>query len=212
MQKSKADITLETYNLIAKDYAKNGLNATPKIEEAVFIKLLVSSQKILDVGCGFGRNLKAFLEYGLDVYGFDGSKELLKIAKIQAPKAKLKLLDLRNTLPYQDNFFDAIWARNSLHHLEPKDLNQALSELKRVLKPSGIIFIEWKEGQIPTITKEEKAFGKERFYNLLSKEGVENLVANTGFKITNSYTYNSGDRYGKNPQFYNSIVIFAKKP
>jgi SAM-dependent methyltransferase len=208
VQKSKADITLNTYNLIAKDYAKNGLAASPRIEETTFIKLLKSGQKILDAGCGFGRNLKTFLEYGLDVYGFDGSKELLKIAKIQAPKAKLKLLDLRNTLPYQDNFFDAIWARNSLHHLEPTDLNQTLAQLKRILKPNGIIFIEWKEGQGATITKEEKAFGKERFYNLLSKEGVEKLVKDAGFKITNSYIYNSG----KKEQFPNFVVIFAKKP
>jgi len=207
VQKSKVDITLKTYDLIAKDYAKNGLNAAPKLEEAIFIKLLTPGQRILDIGCGFGRNLKTFLKYGLDVYGFDGSKELLKIAKIQAPNAKLKLLDLRDRLPYQANFFDAIWARNSLHHLEPKDLNQALAELKRILRPNGIIFIEWKEGKGATITKEEKAFGKERFYNLLSKEEVENLVKDAGFEITNSYMYNSG----KNEEFPNFVVIFAKK-
>jgi ubiquinone/menaquinone biosynthesis C-methylase UbiE len=208
MQKSKADITLETYDLIAKDYAKNELASAPKLEETIFIKLLMPGQKILDVGCGFGRNLKAFLEYGLDTYGFDGSKELLKIAKTQASKAKLKLLDLRDRLPYQDKFFDAVWARNSLHHLEPRDLQQSLSELKRVLKPNGIIFIEWKEGKEATITKEEKAFGKERFYNLLSKEEVEELIGDAGFEITNSYIYNSG----KKEQFPNFVVIFAKKP
>lgn len=208
MQKSKNDLTLETYDLIAKDYAKNGLASATKPEEAIFIKMLAPGQKILDVGCGFGRNLKAFLEYGLNTYGFDGSNELLKIAKAQAPKAKLQFLDLREKLPYEDNFFDAIWARNSLHHLEPHDLDQALNELRRVLKPNGIIFIEWKEGKKAAITKEEKAFGKERFYNLLSKEEVEKLVENAGFKITNSYTYNSG----KKEQFPNFVVIFAKKP
>jgi ubiquinone/menaquinone biosynthesis C-methylase UbiE len=208
MQKSKADITLETYDLIAQDYAKNGLAAAPKQEEAVFIKLLIPNQKILDVGCGFGRNLKAFLDYGLDVYGFDGSKELLKIARIQAPKAKLKLLDMRNRLPYQANFFDAVWARNSLHHLESINLNQALAELKRVLKPNGLIFIEWKEGKAAMITKEEKAFGKKRFYNLHSKAEVEKLIKDAGFIITNSYIYNSG----KKEEFPNFVVIFAKKP
>jgi SAM-dependent methyltransferase len=212
MQKSKADITLQTYNLIAKDYAKNGLKAAPKQEENTFIKLLTPSQKILDVGCGFGRNLKAFLDYGLDVYGFDGSRELLKIAQLQAPKAKLQLLDLREKLPYEDNFFDGIWARNSLHHLEPQDLLRALSELKRILKPNGIIFIEWKKGQGPTITREEKAQGQERFYNLLSKKEVEEIIENAGLRITDSYIYNASERSNEKRQFPNFIVIFAKKP
>ena len=212
MQKSKANITLQTYNLIAKDYAKNGSKSAPKPEASIFMKLLTPGQKILDVGCGFGRNLKAFLEYGLEVYGFDASKELLKIAKAQAPRAKLQLLDLREKLPYESNFFDAIWARNSLHHLEYKDLNQSLSELRRVLKPNGVIFIEWKEGQGEIITKEEKAQGQERFYNLLSKKEVEELVKNTGFKITDSYIYNAGERSSEKREFLNFIVIFAKKP
>jgi len=208
MQKSKADITLETYDLIASDYAKNSLTTAPKPEEIVFVKLLKPGQKILDVGCGFGRHLKEFLDYGLEVYGFDGSKELLRIARTKAPNAKLQLLDLREKLPYENNFFDAIWARNSLHHLEPKDLNQALFELKRVLKPNGIIFIEWKEGQGAIITKEEIALGKERFYNLLSKTEVEKVVKDAGFEITNSYVNNSREKR----QFSSFIVVFAKKP
>ncbi len=207
----KANPTLETYNLIAMDYEKENITLNSNEEIEKFVKLLPPQSTVLDLGCGFGRELAVFVEKGYDTYGIDGSRELLKLAKKRAPKAKTKLMDLRNTLSYEDTFFDGVWARNSLHHLEPNDLSNAFSEIKRILKPNGILFIEWKEGKEPKVTHEEIAKGKERYYNLILKKDLIKLVESNGFKIIKSYKYNWNERYGKKRQFSDFVVILASK-
>ncbi|MBI2621935.1 MAG: class I SAM-dependent methyltransferase [Candidatus Levybacteria bacterium] len=209
---NKTALTIKTYDLIAKYYEKENFRFGGQEELDKFIPLLKPGAKILDAGCGFGRELAYFINQGFDTYGIDGSGELLKLAKKRAPKAKLKLVDLRNKLPYSDNFFDAVWARNSLHHLEPKDLLKALNEIRRILKPKGILFIEWKEGEKAMITKEEIAQGHERYYNLMPNSKLVGIIKNAGFYITNNYTYNWSQRYGEKRQFSDFIVIFAVKP
>lgn len=205
----KTNQTLETYNLIAKDYEKENIALSSDEEIEEFAKLLPKRPRVLDIGCGFGRELAVFVESGYDTYGIDGSKELLKLAKIRAPKAKTKLMDLRNTLSYEDTFFDGVWARNSLHHLMPNELSNAFSEIKRILKPNGTLFIEWKEGKEPKVTKEEIAKGKERYYNLMLKKDLIKLVGSNGFKVIKSYKYNWNERYGKKRQFSDFVVILA---
>ncbi len=209
---NKTTLTIKTYDKIATDYEKRHLRFKGIEELAKFIKLLKSNPKVLDAGCGFGRELLAFTSQGFDTYGIDASEELLKLAKKRAPKAKIKLVDLRKKLPFKDNFFDGVWARNSLHHLEPPSLEFALSEIKRVLKPAGILFIEWKEGEKGTITKEEVAGGRERYYNLMPNSKLVKLIESAGFKIIENYTFDWVKRYGEKRQFASFIVIFATKP
>ena len=206
---NKPNQTLSTYNAIAKDYEKENITLDSNEEIEEFAKLLPKNPKVLDLGCGFGRELAAFIEMGYDTYGADGSRELLKLARIRAPKAKTKLMDLRNSLSYADTFFDGVWARNSLHHLLPEDLSKAFSEIKRILKPNGILFIEWKEGAEPKVTKEEIAKGKERYYNLMLKKDLIKLISDSGFKVIKSYKYNWNERYGKKRQFSDFVVILA---
>ncbi len=208
---NKKNQTIDTYNAIAKDYEIENIALDSNEEIKEFAKLLPKNSKVLDLGCGFGRELAVFVKNGYDTYGIDGSSELLKLAKKRAPKAEVKLSDLRNTLPYEDTFFDGIWARNSLHHLKPSELSNAFSEIKRILKPKGILFIEWKEGKEPKTTREEIAKGKERYYNLMLKKDLVKLVKSNGFKVIKSYKYNWNERYGKKRQFSDFIVIFAFK-
>lgn len=204
-----ANQTLETYNAIAKNYEKENIAFSSNEEIEEFAKLLPKKPKVLDLGCGFGRELAVFVEKGYDTYGIDGSKELLKLAKKRAPKAKTKLMDLKNALPYEDTFLDGVWARNSLHHLEPNELSNAFLEIKRILKPNGILFIEWKEGKEPKVTKEEIAKGRERYYNLMMKKELVKLINDSGFKVIKNYKYNWNERYNKKRQFSDFVVILA---
>ncbi|MEM4247002.1 MAG: class I SAM-dependent methyltransferase, partial [Candidatus Woesearchaeota archaeon] len=68
--------------------------------------------------------------------GIDSSKELIKIAKQRMPDAKLIPASAVN-LPFPDESFDYVICLAVLHHLKPEQHEKALSEIKRVLKPSG---------------------------------------------------------------------------
>lgn len=208
----KTGLTVKTYDKIALDYEKRHLRFKGTEELIKFVELLKPGGKVLDAGCGFGRDLLYFLDKGFDSYGIDASSELMKLAKKRAPKANIKLVDLRNKFPFKDNFFDGVWARNSLHHLEPKSIKFTLSEIKRVLKPKGILFIEWKEGEEETITREEVAEGNERYYNLMPNSRLVQLVKESGFKIIENYSFDWTKRYKEKREFASFIAIFSTKP
>lgn len=119
-------------------------------------------RKILDLGCGTGRNLIFLSRKGFEMQGIDLSKNAIAgIRKIcnnipeknktgpTASKAKLdagsriglKTGDIFSRLPFDDDSFDAIISVQVLQHSDEKGIIHAISEMKRVLKPGGLIFI-----------------------------------------------------------------------
>jgi len=102
-------------------------------------------KKILDVGCGSGRHIVLLSKEGFDVYGMDnaesGLKRTRKWLKELGLKAKLKNASCYKTFLYKDNTFDAIIFTQVIHHAKLKEINFCISEIKRVLKPNGLVFI-----------------------------------------------------------------------
>ena len=100
-----------------------------------------STDKILDCGCGEGFYLKVIRDFSdCKLYGFDGGNEVLSRAKVELSGCGVQIDkgDIYN-LPYQDAEFDKIILSEVLEHL-PDDFS-ALIEIKRVLKPGGVLFI-----------------------------------------------------------------------
>lgn len=99
-------------------------------------------KKILDLGCGSGRNFFYLEKKGFDVYGVDSAPEGLKVMKKKGVVAsKLKVGDVFSKLPYLDGFFDAVVSVQVLQHSREKGILKAISEIRRVLKPGGILFV-----------------------------------------------------------------------
>jgi ubiquinone/menaquinone biosynthesis C-methylase UbiE len=102
------------------------------------------TDKILDAGCGAGRNLHWFLKEKMDVYGIDTNA-----APINELKASYSLLpsDRFQTgpveqLPFRNNFFDHIISSAVLHFANSySQFHNMLEEMLRVLKPGGSLFI-----------------------------------------------------------------------
>ena len=101
--------------------------------------------KILEVGCGFGRNLK-FISRNAGVpvrlFGVDLSESFLKKALhyIDA-KANLVCADITQ-LPVADNSFDFVFTYGTLMHVSHENISRAVSELKRVMSGDLIIIEE----------------------------------------------------------------------
>ena len=106
--------------------------------------------KILDLGCGNGRNLELFKSNYL--IGIDNSLEFLKIAKERKFHDKLNpqfILSDMKVLPLRPNSIDTIFSIAALHHIERVQNRQLLiNQLYKILRKSGLLLITvWRRYQ-----------------------------------------------------------------
>jgi tRNA (uracil-5-)-methyltransferase TRM9 len=155
--------------------------------------------KILDLGCGNGRNLAPFVKNGFSCYGVDFSKEMLDNAKTMFKKRKLnaefKIGDLVK-IPFENEFFDYVICVASFHHLNKKEQIECLKEIKRVLKKNGKFYIcVWNKWQKKFMfkKKEQYIFWKikekvfERYYYFFNIFEFKKLLKKSEFKIENLF-------------------------
>ncbi|MFA4946740.1 MAG: class I SAM-dependent methyltransferase [Candidatus Micrarchaeia archaeon] len=111
------------------------------------IKLLKreKTNRVLDLGCGSGRNLLPLVEAGFQVTGTDNSSALLEFTRKRLEErglnAELKESDCYERFPFKDGYFDAVVSIQVIHHNTHDKIKHCISEIERVLKPNGIIFI-----------------------------------------------------------------------
>ena len=202
--------TIQTYNSIASEYEKKSFHLDAAIDVEKFIKLLSPGGKILDAGCGYGRELRIFIDHGFEAQGIDMSTGLLALAKKRNPYVNIQEMDVRN-LRFEDCFFDAIWCRAVLHHLPREDTPKVLLEFGRILKPGGVLFVHCRKGTGHIVLKENLSSGQERLFTQFSEEGLKENVQTAGFTVLEDYSYNERERYGEGRSDANFVAVIAKK-
>ncbi|MCX2824889.1 class I SAM-dependent methyltransferase [Bacillus pseudomycoides] len=97
---------------------------------------------ILDYGCGYGRTLRKLRKTQFtNLYGVDFSEEMIKRAKLDDMGIHFSVIENRN-LAFPDNYFDSVLLFAVLTCIHSDEEQRAiLDEIKRVLKPNGIIYI-----------------------------------------------------------------------
>ncbi len=108
---------------------------------------ITSGMRVLDAGCGRGRNLVYLLRAGFDVYGVDADRDAIdavrQVAKRLAPALPPDhfLVERLPTLSFSDRAFDAVIANAVLHFsADEAEFLAMLAELWRVLEPGGVLF------------------------------------------------------------------------
>ncbi len=108
-----------------------------------FLQHIPAKGSILDLGCGSGRDTKAFKDRGYIVDAIDGSEELVRLASAYAGvSVKFLLYEQLESI----NEYDGIWACASLLHVEYKMLPDILSKINRALKENGVLYMSFKLG------------------------------------------------------------------
>lgn len=126
--------------------AKDGIEFKSSFDIDLFNKYLNAvedgSVRILDVGCGYGRILNILKESNYhNLHGVDHSKRMIKRGKSKFPWLDLRLTT-KNHIPFEDNYFDAVVLFSVLTCIaENKDQIDLIAEIRRVLKPNGIIYL-----------------------------------------------------------------------
>lgn len=141
---SKSSIR-DTYDRIAASFAASRKAAWPEV--LAFIAELPARSRVLDLGCGNGRHLRALLERGHRAVGVDFSRRLLLLAR--SALAADCAVGEATRLPLRTASVDACVCTAVLHHLsKPEDRVGALREIRRVLVPGGSVFLSvWARDQ-----------------------------------------------------------------
>jgi SAM-dependent methyltransferase len=124
-------------------------------EDAKRLKQLFETghvNKILDLGCGDGRHLRYFSELGYQLYGFDISPTALHLAEdwlhTDGLSTELACGDM-TALPWPTDFFDALVSVQVLNHGYLEEIEAAIDETYRVLKPLGWFYLCLQTGPPP---------------------------------------------------------------
>lgn len=173
--------TIGTYEKHAEKYATEHSDISEIKKEIDFFLKHLKGRKILDVGCGPGRDAKYFTDRGCDVVGIDVGQNLLTIARRTAPDAKFKNRDLR-FLDFPPASFDGLWACASFLHVPKKDAAHTIRGFRKVLKKGGLIYLDVKKGTGEKLV-EEWLRDYSRFFAFYEEKELEKLLEANGFKI-----------------------------
>ena len=133
-------MSVSDYDAFAKAYStaneNNLLNAWYERPAMINLAGDVAGRHVLDAGCGSGPLAAALRDKGAIVRGFDLSPGMVALARQRlGDEADLKVADLGERLPYDDDSFDIVVCSLTLHYL--RDWAAPLGELRRVLRPDG---------------------------------------------------------------------------
>ncbi len=152
-----------------------------------FEKLVGESGRILDAGCGWGRDVNYFLENGYDTTGIDRAPKPLEFGadkyKANNMGEKLHRMDVKN-LGFQKNTFDGIWCNSVIHFYPPEKIHKPVSELSRVLKKDGVLYINFKltkGSPEPDIREEEDGSLVKRY--LYPRQLIKEILEENNLKI-----------------------------
>jgi len=146
MCQPKKDATLHYYRAHAEEFAAGTINADMEEIRVRFLVCLPAGGRILDFGCGTGRDTKAFRDLGYETDALDGSEELCRIAEKHTGGA-VRCLDFRDFSHSEDVIYDGIWACASLLHLKKQELLPVMRELGKALRPGGVMYASFKYGE-----------------------------------------------------------------
>lgn len=140
----------------------------------------LSGSRVLDAGCGPGADLDALERAGVEPVGFDITESFLREARDRTDDAGTVRGDLR-TLPFADESFDGVWCSASLLHVPRPDVDGALADLARVLRPGGVAFVSVKRGDETVAETDEN--GNDRVFTKYQPAALRERLAAANFTV-----------------------------
>ena len=177
-----------TYERMAVDYTRRIDDYAAADEAERFTRLAAPTPhvgpRILDAGCGPGRDAALLRLSGAEVVGLDLARAMLHQARRLDDAGHLSQGDLRR-LPFAANTFDAVWCFAALGHLPPAAIPHALTEFRRVLH-NGWLYIVVRQGAGVRTASWQGSLP--RYFTDLTPETLTTALHTTGFTIHHQTT------------------------
>lgn len=166
-----------------------------------FLRYVPAGGRILDAGCGVGRDALAFAQRGYAVVAFDASLEMVRLARERvAGRVEVRRMGFEEVEWHEE--FDGVWACASLLHVPADDLPAIVGRLAASLRPGGACYMSFKYGS------GERMAGGRRFTDLTEAD-LNAMLPGTGLVVVDAWV-TTDVRAGRSGEHWLNAV--ATKP
>ncbi len=191
------DTTLQYYNENAASFADQTVNVDFSEVQERFLLRLPEGGRILDFGCGSGRDTKYFLSRGYQVDAVDGSEEMCRVA---SANTGIKVKRMLFTELDAQKAYDGIWACSSILHLPKDELGRVFLRMANALKDNGVIYTSFKYGEF-------EGYRNGRYFTDFTEEAFGDFIKDIP-EIEVSESWLSGDvRPGRGGERWLNLLV-----
>jgi SAM-dependent methyltransferase len=166
-------VSIAYYNQNAEAYFAATAHAGVEELRLKFLANIPAGGRILDAGCGSGRDALAFQKAGYQITAFDASQAMCALAR---EYTKLPMIEMTFQEIRWCDEFDGIWACASLLHIRRKELPVVCRLLARALRVNGVLYASFKHG------RGERVVEGRQFTDLMQSE-LEPLLQTSGLTL-----------------------------
>lgn len=200
MDKATVDYYTENAQIVAARYESVVSNLAASFERA-----FKPRSKVLDIGCGSGRDLAVLASLGHDCYGVDATPELVEIA--QDLHAELRGRVLQDTLPDLKfpfgESFDAVLCSAVLMHLPVDELAPSVRAIRRCLREQGRLLYSIPSKRLDVVLQDRDSSG--RLFIPDQTDRLQRLFEQAGFRLVSKW--NDSDSLGRDAVTWLSVLM-----
>jgi ubiquinone/menaquinone biosynthesis C-methylase UbiE len=178
---NETETTTQTYDHIAAEFADRVWDT--RVEGALenFCRYVRPQARVLDLGCGPGRDTMLLRQCGYQVVGIDRSLGMLREAQWRVG-GTLLCGDMRH-LPLAAASLDGVWLCAALLHLPKADARPALAEIRRVLRHQSPLYVSVKQGEGENWT----TYRGMRFFAYYQPDELSAMMNDAGYTVQQTW-------------------------
>lgn len=141
------------HDAFGEDFSQDGFSDIEQIDKILQYVPKGDNVHILDIGCGNGKML-GYLQQktGAFIHGFDYSEQAIETAKSLYPVKSEFREGIIGDMEYTEEQFDVVTSMDTMYFA--KDMTDFVAQIKRWLKPDGVLFVGYQEGDVMPKTKD----------------------------------------------------------
>lgn len=176
-----------SYDRVAREYAEHfygELQGKPLDRELLdrFAERLRNAGPVCDLGCGPGQAARYLRDRGVEMHGIDLSPGMVAEARRLSPDIPFSQGNML-ALDSKDGAWAGIAAFYAIVHLLPEEIPRAFAEMKRVLRPGGLLLLAFHVGE--EVIHRDDMWGREvdLDFRFFLSEDIEAALRSAGFEV-----------------------------